>query len=99
MEGNGTLLDNYWAAQAAAFDKANPGDTSASISSRPALQHQGRNWSGRQQPSCDLHLAGAVVGIQTFIDVKGSATFRRRRSDGCRQSFLEKRPWLPASAP
>jgi len=24
---NGTLLDNYWAAQAAAFDKANPGDT------------------------------------------------------------------------
>src|SRR5208282_3453337 len=26
MEANGTPLDNYWAAQAAAFDKANPGD-------------------------------------------------------------------------
>ncbi len=27
MEANGTPLDNYWAAQATAFDKANPGDT------------------------------------------------------------------------
>ena len=27
METNGTPLDNYWVAQAKAFDKANPGDT------------------------------------------------------------------------
>ena len=27
MEANGTPLDNYWAAQAKAFDQANPGDT------------------------------------------------------------------------
>ncbi len=27
METNGTPLDNYWVAQATAFDKANPGDT------------------------------------------------------------------------
>ena len=35
MEANGTPVDNYWAAQAKAFDKANPGD-SVSIDIEPS---------------------------------------------------------------
>ena len=35
MEASGTPVDNYWAAQAKAFDQANPGDT-VSIDLEPA---------------------------------------------------------------
>jgi ABC-type glycerol-3-phosphate transport system substrate-binding protein len=70
MEGSGTPVDNYWAAQAKAFDQANPGD-SVSIDIEPGGTYNTKvatGLAGTNPPALFFGWGGG--DLQTFINSK-----------------------------
>ncbi|MGH9107315.1 MAG: extracellular solute-binding protein [Acidimicrobiales bacterium] len=70
MEASGTPVDNYWAAQAKAFDKANPGDR-VSIDIEPSGSYNTKvatGLAGRNPPALFFGWGGG--DLQTFIHSK-----------------------------
>jgi len=70
MEASGTPVDNYWAAQAKAFDKANPGD-SVSIDIEPSGSYNTKVATGLAGSDAPALFFGWGGGdLQTFINSK-----------------------------
>ncbi|MGO9659619.1 MAG: extracellular solute-binding protein [Acidimicrobiales bacterium] len=70
MEASGTPVDNYWAAQAKAFDQANPGD-SVSIDIEPAGSYNVKVATGLAGSNAPALFFGWGGGdLQTFIGSK-----------------------------
>ena len=70
MEASGTPVDNYWAAQAKAFDQANPGD-SVSIDIEPSGSYNTKVATGLAGSNAPALFFGWGGGdLQTFINTK-----------------------------
>lgn len=70
MEASGTPVDNYWAAQAKAFDQANPGD-SVSIDIEPSGTYNTKVATGLAGTNAPALFFGWGGGdLQTFINSK-----------------------------